>query len=524
VKAELEIVNAGSIKPALPRRAAIAAIARYMPMAMVLIAALALRLVVSRLLPYLIHPDEVFQTLEPAHRLVFGTGIVAWEYVVGIRSWLFPGITAGLMLVGRRFGEDPETILFPVKFFMALCSLTPVVCGYLWGVRYGGRAGGIVAALLNAVWVELVYFSTHTLNEVIAGDCLVVALYLAYPGIPVTSRWRLAWAGFAFGLTFAFRFHLALAIAAAMIWVAGPDIRSRDVRGRWLPLLLGALVPVVLAGLLDAVTWSTPFQSIWLNFWVNVVDNVGSSFGTSPWYKLIGFEVIFWGGATALILLAALAGARRLPLLLVVASIIFVTHSLIPHKEYRFISPAVPLITCLAGVATAELIARLRRMPFGPFGQYGIPIFAASFWAVTSLAIAVTPSYVALLQRTKAALAAFRLISQDRLICGVGLVGVPWSLTPGQSYLPPRVLLYQVIVDKSFAVQQVAFNAVLAEDGAIISDASFAKERCFADGDVWLNQRPALCVWKRDGTCTEGAVNLPEAKFPEPLIGRRGGG
>ena len=29
------------------------------------------------------HPDEVFQTVEQAHRLVFGTGLVPWEFVYG---------------------------------------------------------------------------------------------------------------------------------------------------------------------------------------------------------------------------------------------------------------------------------------------------------------------------------------------------------------------------------------------------------------------------------------------------------
>jgi phosphatidylinositol glycan class B len=45
--------------------------------------------------PSAVWPDEIFQTSEPAHRLVFGSGLVAWEFQLGERSWLLPGIIAG---------------------------------------------------------------------------------------------------------------------------------------------------------------------------------------------------------------------------------------------------------------------------------------------------------------------------------------------------------------------------------------------------------------------------------------------
>ena len=32
-------------------------------------------------------PDEIHQSLEPAHRLVFGYGLIAWEFSDGARNW-----------------------------------------------------------------------------------------------------------------------------------------------------------------------------------------------------------------------------------------------------------------------------------------------------------------------------------------------------------------------------------------------------------------------------------------------------
>ena len=53
-----------------------------------------------------------------------------------------------------------------------------------------------------------------------------------------------------------------------------------------------------------------------------------------------------------MIVLCALYGALRLPLLFWVAATIFVVHSAVSHKEYRYISPALPLIMTLAGVGS----------------------------------------------------------------------------------------------------------------------------------------------------------------------------
>ncbi|HEV8028995.1 MAG TPA: hypothetical protein VGP50_16295, partial [Stellaceae bacterium] len=44
-----------------------------------------LRLVPVLFYPSLNFPDEIFQTAEPAHRLVFGSGLVPWEFAYGVR-------------------------------------------------------------------------------------------------------------------------------------------------------------------------------------------------------------------------------------------------------------------------------------------------------------------------------------------------------------------------------------------------------------------------------------------------------
>jgi hypothetical protein len=67
--------------------------------------AIILRLVPVIFVPSQAWPDEIFQATEQAHRLVYGTGLVPWEFQLGIRSWLLPGIIAGLMKAARLAGD-----------------------------------------------------------------------------------------------------------------------------------------------------------------------------------------------------------------------------------------------------------------------------------------------------------------------------------------------------------------------------------------------------------------------------------
>ena len=47
------------------------------------------------------HPDELIQYLEQAHRIVFGYGVVPWEFREFIRSWLIPLMLVPPMQLGE---------------------------------------------------------------------------------------------------------------------------------------------------------------------------------------------------------------------------------------------------------------------------------------------------------------------------------------------------------------------------------------------------------------------------------------
>ena len=51
-------------------------------------------------------PDEIYQSFEPAHRLVFGHGLVAWEFLEGARTWAVPGFVAEAGEAGRAVASS----------------------------------------------------------------------------------------------------------------------------------------------------------------------------------------------------------------------------------------------------------------------------------------------------------------------------------------------------------------------------------------------------------------------------------
>src|SRR5580692_8620948 len=172
-----------------------------MGLGVLLTLAILLRLQPILVEPSAVWPDEIFQTSEPAHRLVFGSGLVAWEFQLGVRSWLLPGIIAGLMELPRIIGDGPDYYL-------------PVMA-----VGFAGLAVAVAA--------EPVYFGARTLSETVAGHLLVVGIWALEPGYPVVSRRRLFYGGALLGLVFATRVQLAPAIAVAMLWTNWRADRGR---------------------------------------------------------------------------------------------------------------------------------------------------------------------------------------------------------------------------------------------------------------------------------------------------------
>lgn len=483
--------------------------------------AFALRMAVWWRLPNIDWADEVFQITEPAHRLVFGTGFVAWEWLAGIRSWLLPGLFAGLMEISHVLGlRDPALINLPGAVTMAALGCLPVVCGHGWGRNLYGRAGGAIAGTAAAVWSDMVYMSPHSLSEVIAGDLLILGLYLGCPAAAAPpGRRRLFGSGLVLGVTFACRFHLSPALLVAAIGICGTRGRS------WAPLAAGAAIPVAGLGLLDWITLGLPFQSIWLNYWYNVGKGISHDYGVYPWWYLLGLLAVIWAPMLPGIAITLYFGARRFPLPLLVAVAVLVTHSVFAHKEYRFVYPAIPLLIVLGGIGTADLLARAgRRLPL--LARPGVAaVVGIALWSAMSAQIATRPFMYPLWTHTAGFFAAFRDVDGIPQACGVGTNHAVAS--PGNTWLRPDIPLYQLslrhMTPAGFARYAPAFNVMTLNVAMRPPDPRYRRLACH-DGNYDASGTPIMrvCVWLRPGGCDPSAAPPHEAYWPDYFRHRLG--
>jgi GPI mannosyltransferase 3 len=469
--------------------------------------AILLRLVPILFVPSMNWGDEVFQTVEPAHRLVYGYGLMTWEFQLGMRSWLLPGAIAGLIELGRMVGNGPEYYLAAIAIGLGMLAAAPVVCGFLWCRRWFGLAGGFVAAVTIAVAPELVYFGARALNEVVAAHFLAIALYLVEPGYPVRDRRRLFAAGVVLGLLSLLRLQLAPAAALVMLWSG-----LHDWRGRLPALIGGGIAAGAIGAIVDWLTLGYPFASIWRNLFYNIHLGVSSGFSVEPWFFYLLGELGVWLAAAPFVLLLIWLGARRMPLLLVTALVVLTVHMAVPHKEYRFIYPAMVLLMLLAAFGVADLTARgtgwlMARGWRRPAAAVLSALLLTAGWSALAFNAWSGGALSMVRYRDHHELVAIAYVRDLPAICGVGLYGdEAWVRYGGYSHLHRPVPLFWPKDEAALAETALAFDT-LVTDHPPPASLGFATKRCFGE----------ICVARRAGGCRP--VATPEIWFPEQLRG-----
>ena len=111
---------------------------KFLPLVLVL--AFAARAAVALSGDFVLHPDEIMQYLEPAHRLAFGNGVIYWEYFYGARSWLVPGVVAGVLKLFDLVGlGQPWWYVGGVKLLFCALSLAVPAAMYWTGAATSAK-------------------------------------------------------------------------------------------------------------------------------------------------------------------------------------------------------------------------------------------------------------------------------------------------------------------------------------------------------------------------------------------------
>jgi phosphatidylinositol glycan class B len=481
---------------------------RFHPLAMVLVLATALRLPLA-FWPNVMHADELFQYLDPAWRVLGHDGIISWEWRSGIRSWFLPSVMAGPVSLGDWIAPGGTGGLVAARLAAALASLSIVASAWFFGARIS-QTHAIVAAFVAAIWFEFVAFAPHTLSEPFATAVILPAAVLLTR--TSLSPKHLAVGGALLALAFALRFQYAPATAVLALGACW---------GRWrnvAPLTAGGVITLAFTGVADAAQGAVPFTWLIANVQQNLLYDRAAEYGVAPATAYLASFWTMWSVALVPIVLAIRQGWRRAPLLLAMAVTDIAFHSLIGHKEYRFIFLSVAILIIIAALGSADWIvmwARARRTQ-----PSRMLLAVASGWALISAALAATGTMPDIWMNgiNEAQLAA--RLRGDPALCGLALYDMPYLLLPERERLVGGSGLYAFHPADPFATPDLAatvrkaapaFNRILAlREATSDLPASFALRNCTGMNGI------DVCIFGRPGSCDATAARPLE--FNDVLV------
>lgn len=456
-------------------------------------------------------PDEIYQSLEQAHRVAFGTGMLPWEFRDGARSWLLPGAFAGLWRLAAALGVDSSLGLVALaRASMVLASSVSIWLAARIAERIAGARAGAVAALVLAVLPLSVVLGYRTLSETASAPLVALSASCVLRRSPRAA----AVAGAAIALASLLRYQNGLFALTFAVWVWSGQRR----RGL-LPFVGAGAACAVGGGLLDWATWGSPFHSLIAYVQFNLVESGASTFSVAPFWFYAKTAWDSTGPALLVFASLALLGAARAPGLSLSALVYLLTHALIPHKELRFLLPALPLLAALVGVgaerlyvsswprraawwtmlgaATAGAAFSLTRLTFGRVGLHlGTPRAEQPIWHSD--------------EDVNRLLAA---AGRESELCGLGVLGLRDVLTGGHTYFHRAAPL--LFANRSCGAE-AALNYLLVPD-------ALAGE-LLPVGYALAQRRGALALYRRDGACRAlpaGGVGMLEEADDMGLARRR---
>lgn len=162
------------------------------------------------------------------------------------------------------------------------------------------------------------------------------------------------------GLSFEFRFQMGLSIVGILLWLL---IIKKISYLNWIIIISGLSFVIVLCAVLDSFYYQTVVFTPYNYVKVNIIDDL-NLFGTEPWYYylkmmfeapslIIGFMIVFS------IVFLLITDYKNIILWCIFPFLI--VHSIIPHKELRFLFPLVNFIPILL-VWTYERISKCRKL------------------------------------------------------------------------------------------------------------------------------------------------------------------
>ena len=426
------------------------------------------RFLIATLWPNIHWSDEIFQTLEPGHRLVFGYGLISWEYRQALRSYLLPGALSFFIALGSLLGNGSYGYLTTVTLTLITLSLGPI-----WALlkTYGDQwrwPEQILVMVVLGAWYELIYLAPKALSEVVTTHLILTLLPFVFFSTQMSRR-LLGVAGL--GLAVAAGLRIQYLPAVGLIFLI---TFYRQRRGAWRWLIYGALSGLLVLGVVDWLAWGYPFQSLWANFYVQLIEGKSEQWGVGPWHFYLWRLWGGWAWAGLFIVGFGLIGLREAPLIGLVALAVLIPHMLVGHKEYRFVYLALFCILILAAFGVISSYRFLARY----FGSTYVFLGLITFWLAMTILIGRNFGGWT---RYQGVLQAYQTLSRDEEMCGLATLNVPWYFTGGYTYLHRNVPLFGIEEPIPTQAKSLPYNRAIIDNPppALTTFGFFQQTQCW---------------------------------------------
>ena len=286
------------------------------------------------------HADELFQIIELAGiKSGTFTPYIAWEYEAQIRPMLQPALcTLFLKSFSLISVTDPFTLSLLMRLFTVLLSFVAVM------LFVRNTASSFASSKVRVVYLALSlllwfipYLACRFSSETYGAIFFVYALAI-YFSEKQNNKTRIL-LGICLALSFIFRFQMGLAILGFGLWSLLIDKKC------WKYFIVPAITFIVVYALLGVGVDSWFYgEFVFAPYnYVKVNSEVSSEwFGSEPWwfylYNLVSYPTYFVGIPLAVAIIYLLVRNPKNPYLWCFIPF-FVVHSLIAHKEVRFMFP-----------------------------------------------------------------------------------------------------------------------------------------------------------------------------------------
>ena len=292
--------------------------------------------------------DEHYQIIEFAGLLdgTNGPEDLTWEYSTKIRSSLQPVLAYAILQGCESLSvPDPYTKALILRVLTALVSLSIIY-------YFTRSRKKLVPSTYWKLFLTLSYFlwflpfiNVRFSSETWSGLFLLLSVGLAMRDR--ISNGGYAIIGITMGLSVLFRYQIAFAYFGMLAWFLYSEKSSLG----QLLLNLSSFAGILFIGvLIDSWFYGEWTLALFNNFQANIIEGKAAEYGSTPWYfyLFLVFRYTFFPIGT-FILLSLITTVITRPKSLYVWVIIpfLVGHSLIDHKELRFLFPLVNLLPIL---------------------------------------------------------------------------------------------------------------------------------------------------------------------------------